>query len=277
MTSGLRLEKTIFITPLESCPKAYLKNKKRKDFFEIIWLKDEMPLHFMEGDTPKTKSEWMYLIPPNRNYPLNKLGKKGILIAFNKGVLDYEVKEFSLDVFKLFTRQSNFSTLLIEGELATTLDNIYSILIDEYGKNNNNFLLLRTLLKAFLLKLIYHQEHAFTSQDFNEKRIYQFLLLLEHHYKEEKNVEFYAEKLNLTSKRLNQILKQKTNRTIRQFIHERLIMEAKHKLIISEHTIKEISIQLGIDDRSYFSRFFKKMTGQTPEGFQKQAKARISP
>ncbi|MCY1560698.1 Arabinose operon regulatory protein [compost metagenome] len=88
---------------------------------------------------------------------------------------------------------------------------------------------------------------------------------------------FYADKLNITPKRLNQILKQKTGKTITQLLQERLVVEARQQLIVSAKTIQEVGYSLGFEDRSYFSRFFKKMTGQTPEQFQKQAKERIFP
>ncbi|RYZ45306.1 MAG: AraC family transcriptional regulator, partial [Chitinophagaceae bacterium] len=96
-----------------------------------------------------------------------------------------------------------------------------------------------------------------------------FISLLEKNYLTERNVGFYAASLNVSTKRLNQILKRKYNRTIHQIIHDRLVREAKHQLFVSKKNIKEIAFDLGFEDKSYFSRFFKKMTGQTPEAFKK--------
>ncbi|WP_225872327.1 helix-turn-helix domain-containing protein [Pedobacter frigidisoli] len=81
--------------------------------------------------------------------------------------------------------------------------------------------------------------------------------------------------MGISSKRLNQILKEKLNKTGMQIIHDRIILEVKRKIIHSELTIKEIAYDLGFSDRPYFSRFFKKQTQQTPEAFQKQAKNHI--
>ena len=55
------------------------------------------------------------------------------------------------------------------------------------------------------------------SPDINEKRIYQFLLLLENHYTTGRSVKFYADKLSLSPKRLNQILKQKLGKPLTNF------------------------------------------------------------
>lgn len=268
-----------FISPLNAIPQVFFESPNREDYFEIAWLKDEEPIHFIKDEALYIKGDWMYLIPANRSPRPTKSGKKGTLIAFHKSVLDYEVKEFTLDVIRLFLGKGagSFSTILLEEDMTTTLEGILRILKNEYGEQQKNFLVLKALLKAFLLKLMQYKAQTFTSQGLNEKRVYHFLLLLEHHFREEKSVGFYADKLNITPKRLNQILKQKTGKTITQLLQERTVVEAKKEIIISEQTIKEIGYSLGFEDRSYFSRFFKKLTGQTPEQFQKQAKERIFP
>lgn len=268
-----------FISPLNAIPQVFFESPYREDYFEIAWLKDEEPIHFIKDEALYIKGDWMYLIPANRSPRPTKSGKKGTLIAFHKSVLDYEVKEFTLDVIRLFLGKGagSFSTILLEEDMTTTLEHIFHILKNEYNEQQKNFLVLKALLKAFLLKLMQYKAQTFTSQGLNEKRVYHFLLLLEHHFREEKSVSFYADKLNITSKRLNQILKQKTGKTITQLLQERTVVEAKKEIIISEQTIKEIGYSLGFEDRSYFSRFFKKMTGQTPEQFQEQAKERIFP
>ncbi|WP_266205953.1 helix-turn-helix domain-containing protein [Pontibacter kalidii] len=268
-----------FISPLDAPLQMFFENPAREDYFEIAWLKDEEPIHFIKEDTLRIKGDWMYLIPPNRSPRPRKSDKKGTLLAFHKSVLDYEAKEFMLDVIRLFLGKGagSFSTILLDEDMAVTLENFLRIIKVEYEQQQQNFLVLKTLLKAFLLKLMQYKTLTITGQGLNEKRVYHFLLLLEHHFREEKSVTFYSDKLNITPKRLNQILKEKTRKTITQLLQERIVVEAKQELVISAKTIQEIGYSLGFEDRSYFSRFFKKMTGQTPEQFQKQAKERIFP
>lgn len=218
----------------------------------------------------------MYLVPPSRNYEFNKSKKSGMLIAFNKDLLTYEAKEFSLNVFSMFSKHGEFSTLFIDEENAKTLTAIINILEDEYEQHNENILLIRTLLKAFLLKTMVSSQQQLISPDLNEKRIYHFLLLLENHYLSEKRVDFYANKLNLSSKRLNQILKEKLGKTINQILQERLLIEAKHLLFTGTQSIKEIAFSLGFQDSSYFSRFFKKMTTLRPEEYKLELKKQIT-
>lgn len=90
-----------------------------------------------------------------------------------------------------------------------------------------------------------------------------------------RNIDFYAGKLGISSKRLNQILKEKLDKTGAQIIHDRIILEVKRKIIHCDVTIKEITYNLGFTNRPHFSRFFKKQTGETPEENKKKARAQI--
>ncbi len=55
-------------------------------------------------------------------------------------------------------------------------------------------------------------------------------------------------------------------------ISQRLVLEAKRELSFGALTVKEIAFKLGFNDASYFSRFFKKHTGQNPDYFKNNEK-----
>ncbi|KGO87600.1 AraC family transcriptional regulator [Flavobacterium rivuli WB 3.3-2 = DSM 21788] len=269
------LEKSLlYIRNLNNCPPSYLNDPGRKDFFEVVWLKNEDPLHGISDPAYGIKGDWIYLIPPYRVHQLNKAGKNGELISFKRSMLEEEDKDFLLDLFRIFNVQGEFSCLRLDETSAKGLGDIYRIMEEEYN-NGNNFTMLQALLKVFLLKLITVKEHEFSGHDVHQKRVYEFLMLLEGNFLTVTNIDFYAGKLGISSKRLNQILREKLDKTGTQIIHDRLILEAKRKIIHSDVTIKEIAYDLGFTDRPYFSRFFKKQTGETPEEFQKKARAHI--
>ncbi|SEM67692.1 AraC-type DNA-binding protein [bacterium A37T11] len=269
-------EALIFIRRLENCPPSYLYDPERKEFFEIVWLRDEDALHEVKDKQVALHGDWIYLIPPYRVHQLNKAGKKGVIISFKREMLDDDVKEFLLDVFRIFNLQGEFSCLKADDSMSVELDQVYQLLEAEYLRDAHSLIMLKALLKVFLLKLIRLKEAAFTVQDINEKRIYEFMMLLEMNYHQERNTDFYAGKLRVSSKRLNQVLKEKLNKTGMQLIHDRIILEAKRQIIHSESTIKEIAYDLGFNDRPYFSRFFKQHTGLSPEQFQKSVREHIS-
>jgi AraC family transcriptional activator of pobA len=264
----------LFIRNLNNCPPSYLNDPGRKDFFEIVWLKNENPLHGISDPAYQVKGDWVYLIPPYRVHQLNKAGKNGELISFKRSMLAEEDKDFLLDLFRIFNVQGEFSCLRLDEDSARELGDIYNIMLAEYAKANN-FDMMKALLKVLLLKLISVKELEFPGHDIHQKRVYDFLMLLESNFQTVTNIDFYAGKLGISSKRLNQILKEKLDKTGTQIIHDRIILEAKRRIIHTEVTIKEIAYDLGFSDRPYFSRFFKKQTGQTPEAFQKMARQHI--
>jgi len=75
----------------------------------------------------------------------------------------------------------------------------------------------------------------------------------------------YAEMLNLTTAALSRITKNHFNKTLSELITERIIIEAKRELYLTDKTVKEIAYELGYDDEFYFSRFFKSKTDISPQ------------
>lgn len=148
-TSGL--EKAIlYIRNLNNCPPSYLNDPGRKDFFEIVWLKNEDPLHGISDPSYRIKGDWVYLIPPYRVHQLNKAGKNGELISFKRSMLEEEDTDFLLDLFRIFNVQGEFSCLRLDEIAAKELGDVYRIMELEYHKTNN-FVMMKALLKVLLL------------------------------------------------------------------------------------------------------------------------------
>jgi AraC family transcriptional regulator, transcriptional activator of pobA len=95
----------------------------------------------------------------------------------------------------------------------------------------------------------------------------QFDALLQKHYLENKDVVFYAEKLNLTPNHLSETIKTATGKSAKKRIEDVLIMEAKCLLKQTDMTIKEITYWLGFEDPSYFIKFFKNAENSTPNAY----------
>jgi len=53
-------------------------------------------------------------------------------------------------------------------------------------------------------------------------------------------------------------------------VHQRQLLEAKRLLVYSSMTLSQIADALQFSEPAYFSRFFKRLTGQTPSAFRQQ-------
>jgi AraC-like DNA-binding protein len=77
----------------------------------------------------------------------------------------------------------------------------------------------------------------------------------------------YAELLHISPKALNKVCKTYFLKTVGELIAERVIIEAKRELYLTARSVKEIAFGLGYEDEFYFSRYFKKKVGVSPQVF----------
>jgi len=105
---------------------------------------------------------------------------------------------------------------------------------------------------------------------YGQQQIRAFGQLLNQHFRTMRTVGAYAELLHLSANHLNAVCRRVLNKTASALIHERVIMEAQRLLSHSTKSVAQIADDLGFDDASYFSRYFRKYTGLTPEVFRHQ-------
>lgn len=88
---------------------------------------------------------------------------------------------------------------------------------------------------------------------------------IELHFKTKHSASDYADLLNITPKALGKITKNHFNKTLTDLISERIIIEAKRELYLTNKAVKEIAYELGYEDEHYFSRFFKNNADVSPQ------------
>ena len=94
--------------------------------------------------------------------------------------------------------------------------------------------------------------------------IRKFNLLVEANFKSEHSVSFYAQQLCKSPKTLSNLFALFKQRPPSQIIQDRIIVEARRLICYTDKSIKHITFELGFEDVSYFSNFFKKNTGMSP-------------
>jgi AraC-like DNA-binding protein len=132
--------------------------------------------------------------------------------------------------------------------------------------------MLRNLLSAFIIacgRIAQPAELMLNNESAQHTMARQFKMLVDMHFREKVQVSDYAEMMFVTPGHLNDTVKAILERSAKQVIDAKRIMEAKRLLYWGQHSIKEICWQLKFEDDAYFNRFFKKHTGHTPAVFQK--------
>lgn len=84
------------------------------------------------------------------------------------------------------------------------------------------------------------------------------------HYKDNSDVHFYANQLNVGGRYLAQVTKRIAGKTPKNIIDEYLMKESLVLLSTTSKTVQEVAYELGFNTQAHFARFFKKMKGCSP-------------
>ena len=213
----------------------------------------------------------IYFIAPNQahgwNTKIYNKEYKGYLLTFNEEFLLTGNSTLEQHLQKLFNPLNKEPFIEFEpSKFIETFPTMY-LLEEEYKKEASDYFVMRSLLETLIHYMARLKSESLGEMGLNCQRLVELGKVIEQHYKEQKSVEFYARKLELSAKRLNEIAKETSGQTVTQMLHKRLLLEAKREMISQNKTIQTISDELGFENASYFARFFKKQEGISPTEF----------
>lgn len=192
----------------------------------------------------------------------------GLFIIMSKRFTD------SLDIdgkFPLFlsVRDKPFIALSEEGLKA--MEAFYSILQRAVRRKDNphRIDIVKHLTLAFFYSMTYqyYQSADDKEKTKNEQLVEDFLSLVQAHYKRERGVEFYADKLYLTPKYLSKVIKDASGMSASVWIDNYVVLEAKALLKSTNMTVQQISDELNFPSQSFFGKYFKRITGLSPKAY----------
>ncbi len=105
-----------------------------------------------------------------------------------------------------------------------------------------------------------------------ERLVKDFLQMLGSDEVKQRFVTDYASRLCVTPKYLSAVCKNVTGKTASHWIDEFVVLEARHLLLNTDKTIKEIAQQLGFPNLSFFGKYIKAQLGTSPTNFRTSAR-----
>ena len=105
--------------------------------------------------------------------------------------------------------------------------------------------------------------------------VQRFLALIDRHFREQRPLGFYAERLGVSPTQLNRSCRDQSGVSALQMVQRRVLHEAQRDLVYSAISVKEIALSLGFTDAGYFSRFFARHLGHAPSNFRRMAWQRL--
>lgn len=150
----------------------------------------------------------------------------------------------------------------------------YLNLLKSRYEANAQAIIIRFILSAFTLEL----NRIFTAREKSDRSkisrqediLWKFLTLLKQYHKEERTVNFYADKMCISPKHLSSVIKQMSHKTAHEIIADFVTMTAKRLLKTTTMSIQEISDELNFANQSFFGKFFKQNTGQPPSAYRRK-------
>lgn len=203
-----------------------------------------------------------------------------------KGHTDGYVINFSVPFFQSFLLKSDYleqfpffsglaeqQVIEIPADQQSEIINLFEHIIKE-SENNQRLsvdMVKALLLQSFILAgrlCLANQPQNVTPYNYTLLRNFQ--KLIEQNFTTLKLPKAYAELLYITPNHLNALCNDVMGISAGEMIRNRIALEAKRLLVNLGLTISEISDKLNFADNSYFTKFFKKQSGLTPEEFRKK-------
>ena len=129
------------------------------------------------------------------------------------------------------------------------------------------------IVKHLTLAFFYHtgsQMHKLPEDNKKSKQeilLESFLDFTQKNYRQERSINFYADKLCLTPKYLTTVIRQTSGKTAGEWIDDYVVTEAKALLKSTKMTIQQISDELNFPSQSFFGKYFKRLAGVSPKEY----------
>ncbi len=238
------------------------KPHKHEGYFELIFIAEGEGFHWIETESYQVQTPDFYFLKPGQLHFWQFTAiPKGYVMMFKEEFID-AVKEVKIlqQIQQLgeLTRIPMWKDPMVE--------HIFEDILQIYKSDAINA---EDVIKGYLRVLFAKiAEHSTDKPSAIENPMCdRFLSLLSQQSPILHKVADYATLLQTSPQNLNQSCKKKTGKTASEHISAQLILEAKRNILHTEQNINQIADFLQFNDASYFVKFFKKHTGETPHQF----------
>lgn len=247
-------------------------------FEELIIGIDGQLVHFIDFEETSLQAPLVSFVSKgkiHRVIPKLKDGKCNMwVIRFKSEFLP----EITFQLYK--TYHKNAMLKLPNDYCFKRIGRLCEMIQEEASQNQKDLSVVKHLLLALFMMIETERRKSVLNHEKSNGEqnttLQNFLQILEENYKRPLGVDFYAEKLFMSSRNLNLICKEILNQTVTELIETRKLIEAKNQLTNTSKNISEIGFDLGFKEKTYFTNVFKKRTGQTPSEFRAEMKSILS-
>lgn len=241
----------------------------RHNFYFLLAFENGVGTHEIDFVNYEISNNMVFLVRPSQVHRLAiKQKSKGFILQFEKDAFTTQGNNFDKHLQTVFHQ----NTFPLNQEEFIGFKQSLEMIYKECTLRESNYTKIISAHLDILITLLSRRLETKSNNienNFAQQKLLEFKGLLDTHIAKLKSVEKYANMLNLTTYQLNSTTKKLLGKTPSEMINECLILEAQRQLLATTNQVSQIAFDLGYEDASYFIRFFKKQTGNTPDAFRK--------
>ena len=236
------------------------------NYHTVLWSQNYSGRHIIDYKEYEMRPNDIFFVSPGQVHQVDHSDNpKGMVILFS---CDFLANNYISDTFisnlNLFSDIGSTPPIQISHDSAHQLHELVYKIRELLPKDDPfKFDKIGAYLKLFLIECgpYSHPPKTEDSDQFQQaggQLVKNFKMLLDAKFKKWHKVSDYAKELKISSDYLNNVIKSSMNKTAKELIQQRLVLEAKRLGLHTELSSKEIAFQIGFQESSHFSRFFKK-------------------
>ena len=154
--------------------------------------------------------------------------------------------------------------------LLTMLDALWQLVHTPYHTSSNSQLM--AILNLIVALSQRDEQYLQTRQPRSVAIFNRFVSLVAEHCDKQRTLDFYADKLCLSKQYLGSLVSEVSHRSASEWIEEAALARIKVMLLHSTASLGEISEHMSFPEPSHFSRYFKRLTGMTPNQYRNEGR-----
>ena len=250
-----------------------LHRPHRHSFYHLVCFTKGSGTHTVDFEQFAVKPGQIYFMIPGQVHSWQFEGAMdGYIVNFSEALMQSLFRDgVGPEQFSFFNGNAADGVIQLKGSKPTVMVLLESI-ITEVDANNSYS---REMICMHLMSLFIHISREIANDKTkpvvrqNQLLLQNFRKLVNEYYNRKRLPKEYAAMLYVTPNHLNALCNDLLGRSAGEVIRDRVLLEAKRLLVNADINISEIAFQLDFKDNSYFTRFFKKYTGTTPEDFRR--------
>ena len=251
----------------------------RIDFYDITLVTSGTGTFWLDNQEHKVEKNRVFFTTPGQVRRWIAEGLEGICLFFPA---DFLLEHFNDTLFLhrlryFHSHRGPFYLDLAASECARLQERLASMHNEIARIQPDSPHLLRAIAYEIMVNLNrwFAASHGQVLDTDNENRVTKYRQMISQQVHQQHNVADYATKLNITPGHLNFLCKTHLGQTASQLIASKLIAEAGRLLVHTNLDINLIGQHLGFSDPSYFSRYFKRVLGQSPKHYRQAGQQRL--